>query len=304
MDTPAMPDRALWTKDETINWIAFRHATNADLTGRASILEEWWLDSTDLPNGMVHAMRALAGGPPLWAPPPIPPGTPDWYADQLRLAPPGYSELMKRAGRFMDKMGRPAGALADELQEALLAYQDRHEARRAAEVDLTEAILERRIEVVKTPDGPPYNELRQFKWQDQEGTRHYDSSTVYYASPAALTAKAVAECCEITWFMKKNILTIWPAQSAASTDAASPSAQSDPDMMATAPKRGPGRPNARDTSICLFQQRRLSKVPPEETQLAEACAIRAIWPTDGPSKPTAKTVSEHISGLWRPSDKP
>jgi hypothetical protein len=68
-------------------------------------------------------------------------------------------------------------------------------------------------------------------------------------------------------------------------------------------RRQVGRPNARNTSVSVYNQRRADRCPPLPSQLAEAEAIVAMWPTDGPPRPKAKTVSGHISALWSQSDK-
>lgn len=60
-----------------------------------------------------------------------------------------------------------------------------------------------------------------------------------------------------------------------------------------------GRPQAKGTSTALFSKRRSDGVPLASSQLEEAKAILKAWPKEGPSKPQPKSVSEHISPLWR-----
>jgi hypothetical protein len=68
--------------------------------------------------------------------------------------------------------------------------------------------------------------------------------------------------------------------------------------MVPLPERRPGRPNARNTSIELFNRRRSEGIPIARIQLAEATAILGVWPAAGPRKPAPATVSEHISDLY------
>jgi hypothetical protein len=60
-----------------------------------------------------------------------------------------------------------------------------------------------------------------------------------------------------------------------------------------------GRPQAKGTSTSLFSKRRSDGAPLASSQLEEAKAILKAWPKDAPSKPQPKTVSQHISPLWR-----
>lgn len=68
--------------------------------------------------------------------------------------------------------------------------------------------------------------------------------------------------------------------------------------MARLPERRPGRPNARNISIELFNRRRSDGIPIARIQLAEARAILGVWPAAGVKKPAPATVSEHISDLY------
>jgi hypothetical protein len=72
--------------------------------------------------------------------------------------------------------------------------------------------------------------------------------------------------------------------------------------------RGVGRPNAKRTSIALFHARRASEEPLPKRQIQEAQAIREQWLSRdpnkaGPRKPTATTISGHISSVWREANK-
>jgi len=62
--------------------------------------------------------------------------------------------------------------------------------------------------------------------------------------------------------------------------------------------RAVGRPGVRETCIEMFEARR-SRGLPLEPQIAEAVAIVAAWPDDGPPKPLPRTVSGHISKEYR-----
>jgi hypothetical protein len=77
------------------------------------------------------------------------------------------------------------------------------------------------------------------------------------------------------------------------------------DVCAT---RGAGRPNAKKTSIALFSARRAREELLPKKQIQEAKAIREQWPSPrpdkaGPPKPTARTISGHISSVWREANK-
>jgi hypothetical protein len=73
-----------------------------------------------------------------------------------------------------------------------------------------------------------------------------------------------------------------------------------------ATRRAVGRPSARKTSVEIFKQRRQAGVPLPKKQIDEAKAIKDDWTGGAPPKP--KTISGHISKVWRAaaesSDKP
>jgi hypothetical protein len=62
---------------------------------------------------------------------------------------------------------------------------------------------------------------------------------------------------------------------------------------------GVGRPPVGATTVQLFQARRDKGVPLAKSQLAEAQAIVAEWPSDGRRPPQAKTVSQKFSEVWQ-----
>jgi hypothetical protein len=66
-----------------------------------------------------------------------------------------------------------------------------------------------------------------------------------------------------------------------------------------ATRRDAGRPNAKNTSIELFNARRASGEALPKKQIQEAEAICQQWPSPQPPKPLASTVSGHISAVWR-----
>jgi hypothetical protein len=73
-------------------------------------------------------------------------------------------------------------------------------------------------------------------------------------------------------------------------------------------ERGVGRPNAEKTSIALFNGRRARKELLPKKQIQEAKAIHEEWPSPrpdkaGPPKPTARTISGHISSVWHGANK-
>jgi hypothetical protein len=57
-----------------------------------------------------------------------------------------------------------------------------------------------------------------------------------------------------------------------------------------------GRPGIKRTAIELFEARRNEGLPLAPTQLGEAKAIVARWPSERP--PKAKTVSQRISEVY------
>jgi hypothetical protein len=66
-----------------------------------------------------------------------------------------------------------------------------------------------------------------------------------------------------------------------------------------ATRRQVGRPKAHLVSKQIFEKRREAQEPLASTQSAEAKEIISEWPSLGPPKPQAETVSSHISGLWK-----
>ena len=62
--------------------------------------------------------------------------------------------------------------------------------------------------------------------------------------------------------------------------------------------RKAGRPPVQAFANQLFKDRRAASLPLASTRLQEAEAIVAQWPKDGPPKPLAKTVTEHLRPVW------
>jgi hypothetical protein len=109
-----IPDRKLITWQEACNWLAFRYATNRDLTGYAGIAEKWgtlpWKDGG---HSLVHAFEAVIGG----------------SADLLER---------ERAAMQERRHGRPTTVLLAELREELAEYKDHKALYEAAEIQLAE----------------------------------------------------------------------------------------------------------------------------------------------------------------------
>ncbi len=74
-------------------------------------------------------------------------------------------------------------------------------------------------------------------------------------------------------------------------------------LPSSATRNRPGRPNAENTSIRIFDQRRAAGIPRAASQMEEAAQILDEWPTGGPPAPKVATISGHISRLWQSPDK-
>ena len=156
-----LPDRLLLTKSETVNWIAFNRASDGDMTGVNYVREHWQLDSSPEPIescGMLLALRAIAEGRPFWVAKPPPPGTPDFIAAGMAQVPPSYAELDARARRMVEKSGRTARELADDLEADLIELAERIARHRAARMKLGDAQHLGQIKPVGRPAYPPYDE--------------------------------------------------------------------------------------------------------------------------------------------------
>jgi hypothetical protein len=106
---------------------------------------------------------------------------------------------------------------------------------------------------------------------------------------------------DATWITPENV----PGESGPDTEKPRISKGEAPPQKHITVKRPVGRPNAKNTSIELFNKRRARGEPLEKKQIQEAEAILKQWPptTKPRTKPEARTISGHISSLWRDADK-
>jgi hypothetical protein len=156
MDVGFRPERALWTREEVVNWIAFKMAAPDDLTGKEALSEKWgsepsWDKNT---HEMQRALTALAESRPIWTPagPPFP-GAPSWMPSET---PPWAEILADRALDVVRHRQLPAGFLLDELREEMLGYCQRRTLHLAAKESLTEAEVRAEIASRHAPKSAPY----------------------------------------------------------------------------------------------------------------------------------------------------
>ncbi|MSP00242.1 MAG: hypothetical protein EXR07_04200 [Acetobacteraceae bacterium] len=127
---------------------------------------------------------------------------------------------------------------------------------------------------------------------------------IFVWPPLSIQVSSVAEHISVPPVNAGHGITVpLPTQADAGTASTSEILIANPAISKQPPKRNAGRPNASNTSVSLYERRQVEGCPPGASQLAEAEKIIAMWPTDGPPKPKAKTVSGHISALWSASDK-
>ena len=183
-----LPARALLTYREAVNWIAFRSAVNGDMVDAASYEVKWSIASAaNAEPGLLGALRALAGGPPLWRGP-----------DECK--PPGYKEAEDAAVSLARKSGRLAPDLAAELESDHLAYVEKASAIDRARTALFDAIVEGRISVAAPP--PPDG--------DYAGIKNPSWGASGIDAPANLLLFGVPK--DPQWFRRVDVLRLWPEQ--------------------------------------------------------------------------------------------
>jgi hypothetical protein len=147
-----LPDRKLLTRNEVVNWIGFRIASDDEILGRAYFWRAWWAALPDLsPNGEEprylpdHALRAMASGIPYWNPQQFPAGTSDKVVQRAAIKPPPVIEEEERYALLVERSGTTPAALLDRLQADIAAFRSRQRAYEDAQVELHEAIGEGRL---------------------------------------------------------------------------------------------------------------------------------------------------------------
>ena len=150
------PDRALWTREEVLNWVAFKVAAPNDLTGYTAIAEKWGSEPTrdrDT-HEMQTALTALAQGRPIWISNTPPwPGAPSW----VQSPPPPYAEVLAdRAQDLVRHRQTPADVLAGELRIEMQGYCERRTLHQAAQKDLTDAEVRAEIASRLAPNSGAY----------------------------------------------------------------------------------------------------------------------------------------------------
>lgn len=143
------------TPGQAINWIAFREASDANLTkealtGRYTFTAKW---SEPAPDGrycgLMRALDALAGGDPLWTPRPIPPGAENLPDGVLSYRPPEFARLEAETDALVRRTGRTAADLHAEIKADLETYAAKLDAYAAAKAELDDAEQDGLIAVFK-----------------------------------------------------------------------------------------------------------------------------------------------------------
>ena len=148
------------SRQQVLNWIAFRQVSDADLAGRSEFTAKWHEPSLDgRESGLLNALRAEAGGTAFWTPPALPPGTenwPDWMRASALAIPDSYVEVQRAALALIQATGRSAADLASEAQADLDAHTERREMFVAATEALSFAEADRTVEALGTPSRHNY----------------------------------------------------------------------------------------------------------------------------------------------------
>lgn len=208
--SPEFPARPILTAAETLNWIAFGAATNADLTGYSVIEEDWCLPpwGTNPTSAMVIVLRMLANNERDW-----PEAT---FTDSELVPVPRPQELERLrhwACTMLQKRGLTAVEGLDQLRRLMSFYAAQMQRLTDASGHLADALAGRTLSAsasAKPVTGrpPPPAEVVPYAKFATVGVRIWRSGEIDFPDGSGYVGAR---------FQTDEVARLWPAQESAAT---------------------------------------------------------------------------------------